>query len=88
MTDQLRANRKHGIEAWLRKGTPDGKPRWDGDDGRRLERVDIIQMRLDIADGKGTQDDRDKWQKIVDAEDARFGTLDAEYEAAKAKLTE
>jgi hypothetical protein len=40
-------------------------------------------MRLDLADGNGTSQQRVLWQKIIDAEQARFTELDDVYEAAK-----
>lgn len=81
---RARADRAHTLTAWLNGGTPDGSPRWDGDDGRQLSMVDILQMRLDLAEPlTGTAVQRAAWQKIINAERARWAELDAAYEAAK-----
>ena len=69
-------------------GTPDGSPRWSEDDGRRLSEHDLLRMRLDLADNKGTSQQRTLWQKIIDAEQVRFTELDDVYEAAKTALVE
>ena len=86
MTDirQLRANRRHALQAWLEGN--DGAARWKGDDARPLTLTDIQQMRLDVADAVGTPQDRAKWQAMADAEAARWVELDTAYEAAKAAL--
>ena len=68
--EQLRADRRHALNAWLAGGTPDGSPRWPGDDGRVLYLDELAFWP----------------QQIVDAEAARFAELDAAYEAAKAAL--
>ena len=86
--EQLRRNRKHGLNSWMAGGTPDGSPRWSEDDSRRLSEHDLLRMRLDLADNKGTSQQRTLWQKIIDAEQVRFTELDDVYEAAKAALVE
>lgn len=83
---RIRGDREHGLDAWLAGSTPSGSPRWIGDDGRWLSRADLLQMRLDIADGAGTVGQRAAWQKIIDAEAAYWAQLDAAYESAKLLL--
>jgi hypothetical protein len=84
MTDieQLRADRMFGLNGW-RNGGSDGSARWSGDDGRALTESDIIWMRLRLADNDLNAEQAEKYQKIVDAEQAEFERLDAIYEAAK-----
>lgn len=82
---QLRADRTHALNAWLHGGTLDGSPRWSDDDGRILSMADLLRMRLDLLDPlKGTAQQRATWQKIIDAEIAKWAALDAVYEAQKA----
>ena len=83
---QLRADRRSAMATWLRGATPTGTLRWDGDDGRGLTHADIIQMRLDLADGVGTLAQRALWQTILAAQKAKWAELDAAFEAAKAAL--
>ena len=68
--EQLRADRRHALNAWLAGGTPDGSPRWTGDDGRVLYMDEHAFWPASIQT----------------AEAAKFAELDAEYEAAKAAL--
>lgn len=82
----LRGTREHGLDSWLAGSTISGAPRWPNDDGRWLARADLLQMRLDIAAGVGTVEQRAKWQVIIDAEAAYWSLLDAAYEMAKAAL--
>lgn len=67
---QLRADRRHALNGWLAGGTPDGSPRWDGDDGRVLRLDEYPFWPIEIQQ----------------AEAAKFAKLDAEYETAKAAL--
>ena len=68
--EQLRADRRHALNAWLSGATEDGSPRWDGDDGRVL-RLDEYPFWP---------------ASIQTAEAGKFAELDAAYEAAKAAL--
>ena len=70
--EQLRANRRHALNAWLVGNTPDGSPRWAGDDGRVLYMDEYAFWPA----------------AIQTAEAAKFAELDAEYEAAKAALAQ
>ena len=72
------------MNGWYAGATPTGSARWDGDDGRALSHIDILQIRLDLMDpNKGTAQQRALWQKILTAEETRWGELDALYEASK-----
>lgn len=68
--NQLREDRRHALNGWLGGSTPDGSPRWPGDDGRILMMAEMQFWP----------------QSIKDAEAAKFAALDQVYEAAKAKL--
>lgn len=62
--------RTHPLNAWLAGGTPDGSPRWGGDDGRVLVLAEFQFWP----------------EHIQAAEQAKFAALDADYEVAKASL--
>ena len=74
-----------GISCWM-NGGPRGHeldPRWSGDDGKIVEDLQIMWMRLKILEGGLDLNTTTKYQTIIDAEQTEWERLDAIYENVK-----
>jgi len=68
--EQLRQDRRCALNSWLAGGTPDGSPRWEGDDGRILVLAEYQWWSAPVQA----------------AEQSKFAELDAAYNDAKSQL--
>ncbi len=78
-TKNARRNRGDCMRGVLWGGTD----RYEGDDGREFKDTDILRMRLNLLEGKGTPEEQAFWQKVITGEQIEFDRLDIIYEAAK-----
>jgi len=87
---EAKQERYCGIANWM-NGGPRGHevdPRWSGDDGRIVEDLQIMWMRLKILEGGLDANTTTKYQTIIDAEQTEWERLDAIYENVKATATD